>query len=79
MIQHDTTTANGPLLTDWTQPSSHMSFTRGKTGVVERSSHTHRQAEGRDVLHITTVRIDLAKSVFQLHKMDVRGHAMFSM
>ena len=29
-------------------------------------------------MHITTVRIDVARSVFLLHKMDVRGHAAFS-
>jgi len=29
-------------------------------------------------MHITTVRIDVAKSVFLLHKVDVRGHAAFS-
>lgn len=29
-------------------------------------------------MHITTVRIDVAKSVFRLHKMDVREHMPFS-
>src|SRR5574341_813867 len=31
----------------WPQPSSHTSLTRGKMGVVERATHTHRQEEGR--------------------------------
>ncbi len=29
------------VLMKWTQPSSHMSLTRGTMGVVARATHTH--------------------------------------
>ncbi len=47
-------------------------------GAIERATHTHRQNEGRAIMHITTLGIDVAKQVFQLHGVDARGRAVFS-
>ena len=35
-------------------------------GGVARATYTHHQEERRGVMHITTLRIDVAKHVFQL-------------
>ena len=66
------------VLMKWTQPSSHTSLTRGKMGVVESATHTHRQEERRAMMPITTLGIDVAKHVFQLHGVDARGRAVLS-
>ena len=66
------------VLMKWTQPSSHTRLARGKMGGVGSATHTHRQEEGRGVMHITTLGIDLAKNVFQLHGVDARGRAVLS-
>ena len=70
MIQHDRTTENGPLLMEWTQPSSHMILTRGKTGVVERAHTLIVRKKGETLMHITTLGIDVAKNIFQLRGVD---------
>jgi len=62
----------------WTQPSSHTSLTRGTMGVVERNPHSSVGRKEGAVMHITTLGIDLAKNVFQLHGVDARGRAVFS-
>lgn len=40
--------------------------------------HTHRPEEGGTLMHITTLGIELAKTVFQLHGFDARGQVVLS-
>lgn len=47
-------------------------------GVGESATHTHRREKGRGGIHITTLGIDAAKSLFQLHWVDARGRAVLS-
>jgi len=62
------------VLMKWPQPSSQMSLRRGNMGVV-RAHNPHPSAGRREgaVMHTTTLGIDLAKNVFQLHGVDARG------
>jgi hypothetical protein len=46
-------------------------------GGVERNPHSSLgRKEG--AMHVTTLGIDLAKQVFQLHGVDARGHAVLT-
>ena len=46
--------------------------------VVLSATHTYRRKKGGAVMHITTLGIDVAKNVFQLHGVDARGRAVLS-
>jgi len=62
----------------WTQPSSTRASHEAQWVLLRTQPTLIIRKKGGAVLHITTLGIDVAKTVFQLHGVDVRGRAVLS-
>jgi transposase len=60
----------------WTQPSSTRVSYEAQWVVLRAQLTLIVRKKGAAVLHITTLGIDVAKHVFQLHGVDARGRAV---
>jgi len=62
----------------WTRPSSRTNLTQAQWVLLRAQPTLIIRKKGGAFRHITTLGIDVAKSVFQLHGVDARGRVVLS-